>query len=145
MNDYSTPKQSAISQIRKAKGAHMRWRAYAQALVSGVDVPEDKIPVAHTECAFGRWYHGEGQTLLGHLDSYEGIAVPHEMLHAIYQRIYQTLNVNGSRNPLGGLFGKRQRFRIAHDYMDELIGVSETLIRALEMLEQEVRDLPDEQ
>jgi hypothetical protein len=61
-------------------------------MVSGVAVDDEKVPVEHTSCAFGKWYYGDGQILLSHLDSYDGIATPHEMLHAIYRQIYDTLH-----------------------------------------------------
>lgn len=140
-------KRDALAQIRKAKSAHMRWRAFAQALVSGVAIDDDKIPVKHTDCAFGQWYHGMGKRELGHLDSYDGIDTPHEMLHAIYGRIFETLSQGAPKN--GGGFANffvtkaersRRKFELAREYMEEMIGVSETLLQALEMLEQEVRD-----
>ena len=140
-------KREAMSQIRAAKSAHMRWRAYAQALVSGVEVSDEKIPVKHTNCVFGQWYHGQGKIMLGHLDSYEGIYTPHEMLHAIYERIYNTLHGEAevktgglARLCRGKAARKEKQYELAREYMGELIGVSETLLKALEMLEQEVRE-----
>jgi hypothetical protein len=76
-------KKEALEKLRKAKGAHIKWRAYAQALVSGVPVSEEKIPIDHTACNFGQWYHGEGKQRLGHLAAYDGIYTSHEMLHEI--------------------------------------------------------------
>jgi hypothetical protein len=142
-------RREAMTHIRKAKAAHIRWRSYAQALVSGVAVSDEKIPVAHTDCAFGQWYHGPGKALLGHLDSYEGIYTPHEMLHAIYHRIFDTLKSADNSGRLKKLFSSKEtqqhkRLELAREYMVELIGVSETLLQALEMLEEEVREtLPE--
>lgn len=140
-------KKEALDKLRKAKGAHIKWRAYAQALVSGVQVSEDKIPVEHRSCAFGQWYHGEGKQMLGHLASYEGIYTPHEMLHEIYKRIFQVMHAEDE----GGLLKlfstkasrEHERMQLARQYMEELVGVSETLLRALDILEQEIRELPD--
>lgn len=145
---HSATKQEALSQIRKAKGAHIRWRAFAQALVSGVAVDEEKIPVEHTSCAFGKWYHGRGQVDLGHLDSYAGIATPHEMLHAIYRRIFDTLHGDENISLLTKIFSgkaarEREKYHVAREYMEELIGVSTTMLMALDMLEREVRDAED--
>jgi len=140
-------KKEALDKLRKAKGAHIKWRAYAQALVSGVQVSEDKIPVEHTSCAFGQWYHGDGSQLLGHLASYEGIYTPHEMLHEIYKRIFHVMHAEDE----GGLLKlfstkasrEQDRMQLARQYMEELVGVSETLLKALDILEQEIRELPD--
>jgi len=139
----------ALTQIRKAKAAHIRWRSYAQALVSGVQISDEKIPVDHTACAFGQWYHGPGKAALGHLDSYEGIYTPHEMLHAIYKQIFDTLKQESTNKGLKKLFSSKEtelqkRLELSRQYMVELIGVSETLLQALEMLEDEVREaLPE--
>jgi hypothetical protein len=140
-------KKDALEKLRKAKGAHIKWRAYAQALVSGVPVSNEKIPIEHTACVFGQWYHGEGKLKLGHLAAYEGIYTPHEMLHEIYKRIFDVIN---GPNPGGlkKLFSSKggrenQRLELARSYMEELVGVSETLLRALDILEEEIRELPD--
>ncbi|MBU1654433.1 MAG: CZB domain-containing protein [Gammaproteobacteria bacterium] len=140
-------KKEALDKLRKAKGAHIKWRAYAQAMVSGVQVSEEKIPVEHTSCAFGQWYHGEGKELLGHLASYEGIYTPHEMLHEIYKRIFLVMN-SEDEGVLRKLFSSKaarvhDRMQLARQYMEELVGVSETLLKALDILEQEIRELPD--
>jgi len=139
-------RHEALTEIRKAKAAHIRWRSYAQALVSGVAVSDEKIPVEHTDCAFGQWYHGPGKNALGEFVSYEGIHTPHEMLHAIYKRIFDTLKSEDTNRGLKKLFSTKQgqelkRLELARAYMGELIGVSETLLEALEMLEDEVREI----
>jgi hypothetical protein len=145
----SVNKREALDKLRKAKGAHIKWRAYAQALVSGVSIDEDKIPVEHTSCAFGQWYHNDGKQMLGHLTSYESIYTPHEMLHEIYKRIFHVLHSKDSSGIFKKLFSSRSarendRLELARTYMEELVGVSETLLRALDILEQEIRELPDE-
>lgn len=37
----------------------------------------------HTECAFGRWYRGEGEKRFGHLPAWRAIDEPHRVFHAI--------------------------------------------------------------
>jgi hypothetical protein len=141
-------KKEALGKLRKAKGAHIKWRAYAQALVSGVPVSKDKIPVEHTACSFGRWYHGEGKQQLGHLATYDSIYTPHEMLHEIYKQIFNTLTTTESRGLKNLLSSKtareNRRMELARSYMEELVGVSEALLKALDILEEEVREMSDE-
>lgn len=137
----SITKREALDNLRRAKGAHIKWRAYAQALVSGVDVSDDKIPVEHTACTFGKWYHGAGKEQLGHLASYEGIDAPHEMLHEIYKRIFNVLHGKTK----GGLFTSKaarehEKMQLARQYMEELVGVSEALLIALDILEAEIKE-----
>jgi hypothetical protein len=145
----SVNKKVALDKLRKAKGAHLKWRAYAQALVSGVSVDDDKIPVEHTSCAFGIWYHGEGKQKLGHLSSYDSVYTPHEMLHEIYKQIFELLHSKDSAGVFKKLFSSKEdreneRLILARGYMEELVGVSETLLQALDILEQEIRELPDD-
>ena len=141
-------KKEALDKLRRAKGAHIKWRAYAQALVSGVAVDEDKIPVEHTSCAFGLWYHDEGKRKLGHLASYDAIYTPHEMLHEIYKQIFNVLHSEGEVGIMKKLLSSKasreqERLGMSRQYMEELVGVSETLLKALDILEQEIRELPN--
>lgn len=124
VNINKDQKTDLLSRIRRAKSSHIRWRAYAQGLVAGVEVKEDRLPVRHTDCQFGKWYYGEGQALLGRVSIYEDIEGPHEMLHSIYEQIFQLVN--------------QGKFDIAHAKLDELIGVSRTLIEQIGLLEDEV-------
>ncbi len=137
-------KSAVLAQIRAAKSAHMRWRAYAQAMISGVEISGDKLPVKHMDCSFGKWYYGRGQVILGHLASYDAIAAPHEMLHAVYERIYQILQGDGQGALHKLLRSKKtletEKYAQAREHLEELIGVSDTLLKAMEMLEQEIRD-----
>jgi hypothetical protein len=57
-------KKSALKAIRTASAAHIKWRAYANAMIAGVSVEEGKVPVMHTDCVFGKWYYGEGRANL---------------------------------------------------------------------------------
>lgn len=36
----------------------------------------------HTECAFGKWYNGDGGSQFGHLPAWRAIDVPHHRVHA---------------------------------------------------------------
>jgi hypothetical protein len=140
-------KSEILATIRRAKSAHIKWRSFAQALIAGVPVTEDKIPKEHTECDFGRWYYGEGRQVLGRLESFQGIETPHEMLHAIYNRIYNILHgMEGESLTSRILTSKAERLRrrieVAQNLMIELVAVSETLLRAIELLESEIQSEP---
>lgn len=118
-------KTEALSRIRQAKSSHIRWRAYAQGLVAGVKVKDERLPIRHTDCQFGKWYFGEGDELLGRIGIYQDIEGPHEMLHSIYEQIYKLVG--------------QGRFDMAHTKLDELVGVSRTLIEQIGLLEDEVK------
>ena len=69
-------KKEILDQLRHAKTAHIKWRAYAHALVSGLPVEKEHVPVIHTDCAFGKWFHGPGQ-YLSHLRQFDTIDKSH--------------------------------------------------------------------
>ncbi|MFP4132254.1 CZB domain-containing protein [Thiohalospira sp.] len=117
--------EETLDILRRARSAHIRWRSYAHGLVNGVPVSEDKLPVHHTECAFGRWYYGEGQQRLGDLAIFQDLEGPHEMLHGIYARIHEAVQ-NGKK-------GKARRL------FEELQAVSRDLVDQLDLLEQQIR------
>jgi len=142
-------KKDIIQQLRAAKAAHIQWRAYAQAIVGGFSVDQNHVPVIHTNCKFGQWYYGKGQ-MLSSLSSYSAIDGPHAMLHQVYMEIFKLMFGEVKKGFLGGLFTSKEKVRQknqkqAEELMQNLISVSETLLEAINMLEQEVIDLTDEE
>lgn len=129
MSDPSN-KEELLALIRRAKSSHIRWRAYAQGLVSGVPISDDRLPIKHTDCKFGQWYYGEGARQLGHLDIFRDVEAPHEMLHAVYGQIHELVVQQGDNHT-------------ARHKLDELIAISRTLLEQIDILEQEVNTLPD--
>jgi len=125
MTSLAIDKEELLGVIRRAKSSHIRWRAYAQGMVSGVPVADDRLPIKHTDCKFGQWYYGEGAQQLGDLEVFKDVEVPHEMLHAVYAQIHEIVAVNGNTAE-------------AHDKLEELIAISRTLLEQIEILEQEV-------
>lgn len=122
-------KAGLLEVIRKAKSSHIRWRSYAQALVDGVELGAERAPVSHRDCRFGSWYYGDGLEQLGSVAAFRAIEFPHEQLHTIYGYI-DTLVTEG-------------KLAEARDQLDMLVGVSRTLLEKIELLEEEVKRLPD--
>jgi hypothetical protein len=138
-----------LTQLRQAKSAHIQWRAYAQALVAGIPVEKDHVPVIHTNCAFGKWYYGRGQQLSS-LSAYRAIETPHEMLHQIYMKIFNLLFGSGESTFFKRVFGSKGKLNAkdkeqAEELMRNLLSVSETLLEAVSLLEGEVKELPEEE
>lgn len=121
MEQAATHNAPAAEVVRKARSAHIRWRAYAQALVSGVAVDADKAPVHHAECAFGRWFRGEGLQQFGDLVAFHDVGRSHERLHAVYAEIHDLVT--------------RGEMREARARFDEILEVSRELLGALGQLE----------
>ncbi|HHT00662.1 MAG TPA: hypothetical protein ENK73_07385 [Thiomicrospira sp.] len=142
-------KKEIIIKLRAAKASHIQWRAYAQAIVGGFSVDQNHVPVIHTNCKFGQWYYGKGQ-ILSSLGGYAAIDAPHAMLHQIYMEIFKLMFGEVKKGFLGGLFTSKEKTREknqkkADELMKNLIAVSETLLEAINMLEQEIMDLTDEE
>lgn len=142
-------KKDIIQQLRAAKAAHIQWRAYAQAIVGGFSVDQNHVPVIHTNCKFGQWYYGKGQ-MLSSLSTYAAIDGPHAMLHQVYMEIFKLMFGETKTSFLGGLFTSKEKLRQknqkqAEELMQNLISVSETLLEAINMLEQEVMNLTDDE
>lgn len=142
-------KKEILTQLRAAKSAHIQWRAYAQALVSGIPVEQGHVPVIHTNCKFGKWYYGSGQQLSS-LSTYGAIDTPHEMLHQIYMKIFKLLFGEDERSTLTKLFGSKSKLKQgnqeqAEALMQKLMSVSGTLLEAINLLENEIKDLSEEE
>ena len=140
-------KKEIIQQLRAAKAAHIQWRAYAQAIVGGFSVDQNHVPVIHTNCKFGQWYYGKGQAL-SNLSGYGAIDGPHAMIHQIYMEIFKLMFGEVKRG--WNIFASKEKIREknkkkAEELMQNLLTVSETLLEAINMLEQEVVSLTDEE
>jgi methyl-accepting chemotaxis protein len=82
-------KQEALRQVRYAKSSHIRWRAYVQAMVAGLEVEEKRAPVHHKECDFGHWFYSDGFKAFGHWQIYQDVEYSHELLHAVYHMVFE--------------------------------------------------------
>lgn len=120
----SIDKDQILRELRKAKAAHLKWRSYAYAMVAGLEIDPEYTPLEHTECAFGKWYHGAGREHFGHLDTYAGIDVPHHILHKIYSKIYEQ--------------AKKGRLEDAEVDAKRLTELSRQVLDALELVEHEL-------
>lgn len=118
-------KSQVLETIRHAKSSHMKWRAYAQALVAGVAVKEENAPVKHTECKFGQWYFGEGWKRFGGLSIYKDIQGAHEMLHHVYEQIYSLV--------------RARKVTTAAEKLPDLMNISRSLLEQLSLLEDDIR------
>jgi hypothetical protein len=141
-------KQQAIEQIQAAKAAHIQWRARAQALVAGVPVAQEQIPVIHTDCKFGKWYYGSGQAL-NFLPSFIAVDETHEQLHGVYLKIFNLLFGEDHRSFLSTIFGSKRKHAAAkhaeaEKHLEHLIGISRTLLESIELLEKDVKGLPED-
>lgn len=138
-----------LQQLRTAKSAHIQWRARAQAMVNGLALDENAVPVLHTDCKFGKWYYGPGQ-MLNHLPAYHEIDEIHEKLHLTYMEIFKCLFGDDDRSKLSKVFGSTRKhetakLKKAETLLPVLVDISKDLLATIEMLESQVRALPEEE
>jgi hypothetical protein len=139
-------KKQVVTHLRAAKSAHIKWRSYAQAIVAGLPISEDQVPVIHTDCAFGKWYYGPGQKLSS-LPGFHAIETPHEALHGIYMQIFKLLFETEEASFFQKLIGtgkkRDDRREQLNSLLNSLIEMSKTLLAAIELLEQEVMQMEE--
>lgn len=142
-------KRDALAMLRAAKSAHIQWRARAQALVAGIPLEKEQVPIAYTDCKFGKWYYGLGQQL-SILDTYRAIEEPHQQLHLIYMKIFKHLFGDDERSILKKVFGSKRKHRAenvanAQALLPQLVSVSETLLEAVIIVEHDIRQMSDDE
>ncbi|WP_417910606.1 CZB domain-containing protein [Candidatus Electronema sp. PJ] len=82
--------KDVVSALQNAVRTHKQWVINALALIEGVPLDQDKVPVKATECAFGKWYYGEGQKLKK-ASGFKEIEELHARLHTTYMEIVALL------------------------------------------------------
>ena len=142
-------KKEIINTLHTAKAAHMQWRARAQALVAGISVEKDYIPVMYTDCKFGKWYYGDGQRL-SRFPTFKALEDPHEQLHLVYMKIFKHLFGEDQRSGWSKFFGsnkahREQEMAEAEALLPRLVGISHTLLETIDMLEKEVNSASEEE
>ncbi len=139
-------KIEVIQKVRAAKQAHMSWVMKADALIHGIPLEKEQVPVDGTECIFGQWYYGDGQSL-NHLASFKAIEQPHFDLHSTYEQIFKILFDSNDKSFITSLFGtsKKQEeanLQKARLLFPQLKKHSEVVIQYLDKLEDEIQAMP---
>ena len=133
-------KLEIITTLKLAAISHRAWFSNAQALIEGIPLDKDKVPVSALECEFGKWYYGEGRKLKV-LPGFQEIEEAHEKLHATYMEIFTLLYGKETGKPsfFSKLMGTAQKAvaakreaakaksLILRDHSDEVIDKMEEL------------------
>ena len=84
-------KSEVLSSIRGARRAHIMWVDRLKALVHGLEIKKEQIPIAVTECDFGKWFYCDGQILLSLFTerAVKKLDNKHKELHDIYMKIFK--------------------------------------------------------
>jgi len=135
-------KSGTLIQLRDAKRAHIKWVQRAKALIEGLPVEKEAIPVDCTECKFGTWFYGEGQSLyaIPGMDCMKEIETLHFELHDIYMKIFKIYFGELNRSFFSKLFNLKQEVTqeqrdISKEYYTNLLNISSRLLEVIEKLE----------
>ncbi len=140
-----------IQHIHDAKRAHITWVSHAYALKIGMPLKKEQVPMYATDCQFGHWYYGPGQSLNA-LEAFKNIEQPHMELHTTYMDMFNLLFKDDSKVEKkagfwGKLFGKKsdvkEKSQQELEQIDQLYlklkRHSEEVVKALEELEQIIK------
>jgi len=135
-------KDEAVSQIRAARIGHKQWVSFAEALLEGIPLDQEKVPLTPAECQFGKWYYREGRGLAD-LPSFQKLEEPHDAIHQIYQRIFAILFEENQPSRLARFFGtaanqQAEQKEKARALMPHLKDYSDQIILLLDELEKEI-------
>jgi hypothetical protein len=100
------PVPDTIQQLRAARASHKAWVARAEALVNGLPLDKNQVPVEPTECAFGQWLYGAGRRLKD-FSVFAQIEASHSALHRVYAEIFKLLF--DEPKGIGKLFGQSKK------------------------------------
>jgi len=141
-------KDDVIAKIRAARMGHKQWVSFAEALLEGIPLDQDKVPLTPADCQFGQWYYQEGRGLAD-LPAFQKLEEPHDAIHQTYQRIFAILFEESKPSRLARLFGtaatqEAERKEKARALLPELKDYSDRIIMLLDELEKQVCALDDE-
>ncbi len=139
-----------LRHIHAAKRAHLNWVSHAHALILGVPLEENLIPVYATDCKFGQWYYNDGQ-ILASVKGFREIEQPHIDLHNTYQEIFQLLfrKTEDIQGFWSKFFGTKVGVSDAVDQHKaqelyvKLKVYSDEVLSCLDILEQELNNVDD--
>jgi len=144
-------KSEVLSSIRGARRAHIMWVDRAKALVHGLDIQKEQIPIAVTECDFGKWFYCDGQILLSLFTerAVKKLDNKHKELHDVYMKIFK-IYFPVAPQSFFAKFLKRKKRISANDeyngliYLRDLEKVSDELISYLNIIEKKLNTISEE-
>ena len=144
-------KSDVLTNIRAARRAHVIWVDRAKALVNGLEIERDQIPLEVTECSFGKWFYADGQILLSIFteEAIMRLENKHKELHNVYMKIFKIYFPVDRRSFFEKLFKSKKRITANDEYnalvyLRNLEEVSEELVSFLNIIEKKMNTLDDE-
>lgn len=134
------PKDSYITQLKKAHAEHKKWLNQVRLVVSGIVDKTDTIPVDATQTPFGMWLYAKGLvfTTIRTGEVIAEIEQLYKECYDIYLKIYALLG-----NKRKGLlsfwvqpaYANSAELKEAQEHYEILVGIADTLSQKLRVLE----------
>jgi len=144
-------KVDVLKNIRSARRAHVIWVDRAKALVNGLKVTKDQIPLEVTSCEFGKWFYCDGQILLSIFteDAIKTLENKHKELHDIYMKIFKIYFNTSDFSFWEKLLKKKRKVSAADEhnalaYVRNLEEVSNELISYLNIIEKKINTINED-
>jgi methyl-accepting chemotaxis protein len=69
--------------LERAKAAHLAWKVKLRGYLDGRTALTSEQAVSDHECAFGKWYFGQGLERFGHISEMAQVREPHAEIHRL--------------------------------------------------------------
>jgi len=144
-------KSEVLASIRGARRAHILWVDRAKALVHGLEIKKEQIPISVTECDFGKWFYCDGQILLSLFTerAVKKLDNKHKELHDIYMKIFKIYFPVVKYSLFAKLLKRKKRISANDEYnallyVGDLEKVSDELISYLNIIEKKLNTISEE-
>lgn len=142
-------KNKFINGMRQARTQQLKWLSHVKLIVSGVIDEKKAVPVNQAECGFSEWLYGDAMALTTANTTrvIDEMADLHTQCYDIYLKIYSTLFASQKGGLMGVFGGKRagaSDLKLAQNYYEELVGVSDKLIARLRVFESQLLAMPEQ-
>ena len=141
-------KELTLDQLHAAKKAHISWVSKAKALIEGLPVNKEQIPVDCTSCKFGEWFYSDAQVLkrIPGMDCLTTIETEHFNLHDVYMKIFKIYFDESNLSFLSKMIGSKKKVskeeqEQAEFYYQELREISKVLVGLIDKLEKRLHVL----
>lgn len=136
-------KENFISQLNTARYEHKKWLNNIKVLVSGMQMDKESIPLNEMDSPFGMWLYRDAMLLSTHSSKavLEEISTLYSQCYEAYHKIY-ALVFRGKSEGFFGLFANNKLTHsdllLAQRYYEELVVVSDNLLKRLRLFESQV-------
>jgi methyl-accepting chemotaxis protein len=86
---FNLGKKQLLIDLERAKVAHLAWKVKLRGFLDGRAELTKAQAVSDHDCAFGKWYFGQGLEHFGHVHEMTEVRAPHAEMHSLIRRIVE--------------------------------------------------------